>query len=111
VTKLVHWVSASAATLALGLFAITAGAQQPAPTAKAPAAKAPAAKAPAPKAPQKKAVSPCQDLDEAACKANTECSWVAATKTKTGKEVKAYCRVKAKTAAKAPPKAAEPKKK
>jgi hypothetical protein len=105
VTKLVHWVSASAATLALGLFAITAVAQQPAP-----ATKAPAAKAPAPKAPQKKAVSPCQDLDEAACKANAECSWVAATKTKTGKEVKAYCRVKPKTAAKASPKAAQPKK-
>jgi hypothetical protein len=87
VTKLIHWVGASAAAVALGLFAITAEAQQ---------------KAPAAKAPEKKAASPCQGIDEKACAANAECTWVAATKTKAGKEVKAYCRAKPKTEAKAP---------
>ena len=55
---------------------------------------APACKKAETKAPVKKAASPCKGLVEAACGANTACSWVKATKTKAGKDRKAYCRLK-----------------
>jgi hypothetical protein len=61
---------------------------------------------------QGKPKSACNALkDEAACKANATCSWVAASvDAKTGKQKrKAYCRTKPKPKAKAPP-AKEPKK-
>lgn len=47
--------------------------------------------------------SECNPLDEAACKAKSTCSWIAAGKTSAGKDRKAYCRTKAK--AKPKPKA------
>ena len=85
------------ASLALALIGGAASAQQKAPEPKAtPKAetKAPAAKkAPAKKTP-KKAASPCQGLTEAACGGNTACTWIKATKTKAGKDIKAYCRSK-----------------
>jgi len=107
VIKTVRWgASACVAALALALNCGVASAQQQ----KAPEAPktAPAKKAPAPVA--KKAAAPaCKTLkDEAACKGGTNCQWVAASKTKLGKEIKAYCRTapKAKApAAKAPAKA------
>jgi hypothetical protein len=76
-----------AAAAALGLL-LTLGFDASAQDSskKAPAAKAPA-KATA------KAPSACKGLDEAACKAKeAQCQWIAATKTKAGKERKAYCR-------------------
>lgn len=80
-----------AAGLALALIGGAAYAQQKAPEPKA----APKAetKAPVKKAP-KKAASPCKGLAETACGANAGCSWIKATKTKKGKDVKAYCRLK-----------------
>jgi hypothetical protein len=111
-------VGASAAALALGVFTLVADAQQGAPAPQPGAAKAqsvpPVAKAPAAKAepkkaaePKKVAASPCQGIEQAACAAKTECTWIAATKRKDGKDVKAYCRAKpAKSAAAAAPKAA-----
>lgn len=46
--------------------------------------------------------SACKGLDEAACKGkSTECSWIGASKTKEGKDRKAYCRAKPKPKAKA----------
>lgn len=39
--------------------------------------------------------SACAGLQEAACKANTSCTWVKATKTKKGTARRAYCRAKA----------------
>jgi hypothetical protein len=81
-----RWVlKLSAAGLALALIGGAANAQQKAP--EAPKA-APAKKAPA------KAASPCKGLAEAACTGNTACSWIKATKTKAGKDRKAYCRLK-----------------
>jgi hypothetical protein len=71
-------------------------------------------KAPAPKADTKakpKPKSACNAItDEAACKANTTCSWIAAlVDAKTGKQKrKAYCKTKPKPPAK---KAKEPAKK
>lgn len=47
--------------------------------------------------------SPCKGLAQDACTANAECSWVSATKRKDGREVKAYCRTKAKRSASASP--------
>lgn len=80
-----RWVlKLGAAGLALALIGGAASAQQ----------KAPEKAAPATKAPVKKAASPCKGLAEAACGANTACSWVRATKTKAGKDRKAYCRLK-----------------
>lgn len=38
--------------------------------------------------------SACQGLQESACKGNTSCSWVKATKTKKGTTRRAYCRAK-----------------
>jgi hypothetical protein len=51
------------------------------------------------------AASPCKDLDETGCKADTTCSWVKASKAK-----KAFCRAKPakkSKAAKTPPAAAQ----
>ena len=88
-----RWVAKlGVASLALALISGAAYAQQKAPEPKAtPKAET---KAPAKKAPVKKAASPCKGLAEAACGANTGCSWIKATKTKKGKDVKAYCRLK-----------------
>jgi hypothetical protein len=38
--------------------------------------------------------SACSGQAEAACKANTSCSWIKATKTKKGTTRRAYCRAK-----------------
>jgi len=38
--------------------------------------------------------SACAGLQETACKANSSCSWVKATKTKKGTARRAYCRAK-----------------
>ena len=67
--------------------------------------KAPAAAATKPKTEvtKKEPATPsaCKGLDETACKGKTaECSWIAATKTKAGKDRKAYCRSKPKPKAK-----------
>jgi hypothetical protein len=62
--------------------------QQKAPDAKKEAA--PAAK----KKVEKKAPSPCAGLEEAACKANTACSWYRETTTKKGQKRKAHCQKK-----------------
>jgi len=118
VIKTVRWgASACVAALAFALSCGVASAQQQ----KAPEAPktAPAKKAPAPVAKKeaapavKKAVAPaCKTLkEETACTGGTNCQWVAASKSKAGKEVKAYCRtaLKAKApAAKAPAKAPAP---
>ena len=83
-----RWVQKlGAAGLALALIGGVASAQQKAPEPKA----TPKAET---KAPVKKAASACQGLTEAACGANTACSWVKASKTKAGKDIKAYCRLK-----------------
>jgi hypothetical protein len=83
-----RWIlKLGAAGLALALIGGAASAQQKAPEPKA----TPKAET---KAPVKKAASPCKGLVEAACGANTACSWVKATKTKAGKDRKAYCRLK-----------------
>ena len=78
-----RWVlKLSAAGLALALIGGAATAQQKAPEPKAT------------KAPAKKADSPCKRLAEASCGTNTACAWVKASKTKAGKDIKAYCRLK-----------------
>ena len=77
-----------------------------APAAKAPAA--PSAPATAKAVPAKKPATPvstCNKLEEKACATNTDCSWIAATKRKDGKEVSAYCRNKPKSTKAAPKKA------
>ena len=81
-----RWVlKLGAAGLALAFIGGAATAQQKAP---------PEPKA-TPKAPvKKKAASPCKGLAEAACGSNTACSWVKASKTKAGKDIRAYCRLK-----------------
>ena len=79
-------LGATAAAVALALFAFAADAQQKAPEKAEPAAKT-------------KPKSVCNAIaDETACKANTACAWVAALKdAKTGKQKrKAYCRTKPK---------------
>lgn len=78
-----------AAALSLG---VAAQAQQKAPQSTAPQA--------APKATTKSACN--QISDEAKCKAEATCSWIAAlTDSKTGKQKrKAYCRTKSKPPAK-----------
>lgn len=43
--------------------------------------------------------SPCKALEQTACAAKSECSWIAATKRKDGRQVKAYCRLKPKKSA------------
>jgi hypothetical protein len=103
-TPLILGMGASAAAAALLMFAFTAHAQQKAPEKAAPA--------PAAKAEKKaKAKSACNSItEEAACKADQTCSWVAALMDKTtGKQKrKAYCRTKPKPPVK---KASEPAKK
>lgn len=92
-------LSVIAAAAAVAIFTCGAEAQQKAPEKGTPAA-APAAKA----APKPK--SACNALtDEAACKANTTCSWIAAlVDAKTGKQKrKAYCRTKPRPPAKKTP--------
>jgi hypothetical protein len=100
-------LSVSLAAAAIALFAVAAHAQQKAPE-KAPAP-APAAKAEKKAAPAK-AKSACNAItEEAACKADATCSWIAALTDKaTGKQKrKAYCKTKSKPPAKK--KAADPK--
>lgn len=80
---LLKGIAAAAAVAGFLTLGFDASAQD---TKKAPAAKK-AASAP-------KAKSACQGLDQAACTANTTCQWIAATKTKAGKERKAYCRTR-----------------
>jgi hypothetical protein len=88
----------SAAALALALLAGAAQAQQPAPVAPvAKAAVTPAAAQTESKKLARRAASKCRGLEEMACGASLGCTWVAATKTKAGKEVKAHCRTKPKT--------------
>lgn len=41
-----------------------------------------------------KPASPCKGLEQKACTAKTECSWVRATSRKDGRKVRAYCRLK-----------------
>ena len=95
----------------LGLAVLSAQAQQPTvpPVQKTQPVTPPPAAAPATKTPVKKATSVCQGLEEKACRTNTECTWIAATTRKDGKEVKAYCRKKSGPTAKAgaSPKAAK----
>lgn len=103
-------------SVVIGLFAAQATAQQPpaapatAPAAKSTAVTAPvtksapatstataqpkATKAPAAKAKSKTAASVCKGLEQKACATKSECGWIAATKRKDGKQVKAYCRTK-----------------
>jgi hypothetical protein len=97
VKVLTYWKGVSAAAAAFAIIALAAQAQTPqptTPTAKAPAAKTDTAKKDtAKKEPAKKVV--CKGMNEAACGASaTDCTWVAASKRKDGKEVAAYCRAK-----------------
>jgi hypothetical protein len=104
-TRHVWAMSIMAAGLAIGVCMSNASAQQTTPPPVAKSTPAPAAKAAAPKKEVKKSTktaSACQGLEEKACGAKSECSWVHATKRKDGKEVKAYCRTKPKTSGKAP---------
>lgn len=95
VIKSVRWVAKlGAAGLALALIGGAASAQQKAPEPKATPKAETKAPAKAKKTPVKKAASPCKGLTEAVCGANAGCSWIKATKTKKGKDVKAYCRLK-----------------
>jgi hypothetical protein len=89
-------------TIGLALALIAGAAHAQAPKAETKAAPAKAKKSAVPK----KAPSVCHGLDEKACGANTACSWIKATKTKTGVQRKAYCRLKS-----TPKKAAAPAKK
>ena len=117
-----------AATVALGLFAAGASAQQPPPAPAAPAKVLPKtappppavkALAPAPVAPKAAVAkaadpSPCKGLVEAACKTKADvCGWIVPKKldAKTGTADKAYCRKVAGIAKKVDPaaKAVAPK--
>ncbi len=98
-------IVASATAVALMLGAYSAHAQQKAP------------EKPAPAKPEKKAAkakSACNAMtEEAACKADATCTWVAALMdAKTNKQKrKAYCKTKPKPPAKKATKATEPAKK
>ena len=48
---------------------------------------------------QSHAASACKGLESAACASNAQCGWVAAYERKDGREVKAFCRTKAKRSA------------
>jgi hypothetical protein len=73
------------------------------------AAITPAAAQTEPKKPARRAASKCRGLDEMVCGTTPGCTWVAATKNKAGKEVKAYCRTRLKTTGKpATPAATKP---
>jgi hypothetical protein len=108
VMKIVRWsTGVCVAAVALALNLGVANAQQKAPDAKAPDAvkkvQAAPKKAAAPAAPK------CNDLKvEAACGVAPGCQWIAASKTKVGKEIKAYCRTAPKAKAKPAAKAADP---
>ncbi len=79
------------AGFALALMGGTVSAQlQKAPDAAKKEAAAPAVK----KKVEKKATSPCAGLAEAACKADTACSWYRETTTKKGQKRKAHCQKK-----------------
>jgi hypothetical protein len=111
VKTLTRWgVGVSTTTVALVLFTGATLAQQPAlvaPVTKA--AVTPAAAQTEPKKPARRAASKCRGLDETACGTTPGCTWVAATRTKAGKEVKAYCRTRSKTTGKpATPAATKP---
>lgn len=73
------------AALALALVGGTASAQLKAPDTK---------KETTAKTAVKKAPSPCAGLDEAACKANTACTWYKEVTTKKGQKRKAHCQKK-----------------
>jgi hypothetical protein len=108
---LTRWgVAVSATTVALVLLTGETRAQQSALVAPvATAAVTPAAAQTEPKKLARRAGSKCRGLDEMACGATSGCTWIAPTKTKTGKEVKAYCRTKPKTTGKpAAPAAVKP---
>ena len=94
---LTRWgMGVSAAAVALAMFAGAAPAQQQvAPVAKA--AVTPVAAQTEPKKIARRAASKCRGLDERACGTMPECTWVPPRTTKTGKEVRAYCRTKPKT--------------
>ena len=112
-------MSAVVATAAFGLLSYAANAQQ-APAIAKPATPPPAAAAPPPPAPAAKAPatapaattaakpapkpSPCKGLNETACKAKSECSYVVPTTANptTGKVPAPYCRKTVSTAAKKP---------
>lgn len=85
-------------SLVVGLFAAQATAQTPPPPAtKAAPAQPKATKAPAAKT--KTTALVCKGLEQKACSAKSECGWIAATKRKDGKQVKAYCRTKSASSA------------
>ena len=85
------WGLSASAIAALLALSATAFAQTSTQTTTAPV------KAP----PKATTASACKGLDQAACTGNTTCTWIAATKRKDGKDVKAYCRSKPKGAPKA----------
>ncbi len=85
--------------LVVGLFAAEAIAQQVPPAAPAAKAAAPAKAAKAPAKAKSTTASACKGLEQKACGAKSDCSWIAATKRKDGKDVKAYCRTKPKQSA------------
>lgn len=93
-----------------GLVVTAAEAQQTTPKTPPPAAKTAPAPATAAKKPDK-TPSPCKGLDEKACTAKAECSWIAEAKRKDGKTVKAHCRLKSKPPAATPKTPAPPAKK
>ena len=91
---LTRWgMGISASTVALALLSGATQAQQPAAAAHV----VPVATHTATKHLTHKAGSKCGGLDETTCSASPGCTWAAATKTKTGKEVTAYCRTKPRT--------------
>ena len=81
--------SVASAIFALALMGGSVSAQQQ----KAPGSAKKEA-APAKKKVEKKSPSPCAGLEEAACKANTACSWYRETTTKKGQKRKAHCQKK-----------------
>jgi hypothetical protein len=91
----------SAATIALMMIGYGAQAQQKAPQpSTTPSATTTAAKTTKSDKKTDKKASQCKGLEQEACAAKAdECSWVAASTTKLGKEIKAYCRTKPKAAA------------
>lgn len=42
------------------------------------------------------AENPCKGMSQSACEGNDSCTWVSGYQSKSGKEVKAYCRLKPK---------------
>ena len=104
-------LGACVAALALALnFGVASAQTQKAPAGEAKKA-APAAPKTTPAKKAAKAKSACAGIDESACGDNSACQWVKASKTKAGKEIKAYCRTKPKaTKAKAPAPAKAPAK-